>query len=221
MKQSIDKIKIQQRTLTLFNMVWIFIVFSLIGVVGEGIWTVLFSGHWETHVVNLGVPLCILYGMGAVVFYICDYFMKGKNIFIKFIVTMLGASLVELLAGLVMEFGLKMSAWSYKGEFLNIRGHICLYMSLLWGVLGVGFSYLLVPPIDKVLTNIQCKTYNIISWVVTVLLVIDFALTTVAILRWKDRHYSVPPKTEFGELIDRTFDDDFMEKRFVEWSFRD
>ena len=167
---------------------WLFIVFSLVGVVGEGFWTLAFSGHWETHVVSMWTPLCIIYGLGAVGMYIADYYLKKQNIFVKFLVVMLVCTVVELLCGLIMEFSLKMTAWSYKNNFLNFRGHICLSMSLLWGALGILFSYCFVPVIDKVLNKLKGQVYKSISLVVTIILTLDFILTTICIIRWKDRH---------------------------------
>ena len=129
---------------------------------------------------------------------------------------MLVCTVVELLCGLIMEFSLKMTAWSYKNNFLNFRGHICLSMSLLWGALGILFSYCFVPVIDKVLNKLKGQVYKSISLVVTIILTLDFILTTICIIRWKDRHYSIPPKTEFGEFIDKNYNDDYMEERFAQ-----
>lgn len=207
--------------LTFFNMMWLFIIFSLVGVVGEGLWTLIFSGHWETHVVSMWVPLCIIYGLGAVGCYVAHCFLKNKNLIIRFVVFLVVGSVVELICGLVLEFGLHMTAWSYKGMFLNIRGHICLIMSILWGVLGVLFSYFLVKPIDKVLTKLKGETYVIISAIVATILVFDFALTGVCITRWSNRHFGVEAQNSFEKFIDETYDDSLMSERFIEWGFID
>ena len=45
---------------------WLFVIGSLAGVVLEGIWCLLKYGHWETHVVTVWEPLCIIYGFGLV-----------------------------------------------------------------------------------------------------------------------------------------------------------
>ena len=49
-----------------FKMFWLFIFGSLPGVLLEGLWCLAFYGHWETHVVTVFEPLCVLYGFGMV-----------------------------------------------------------------------------------------------------------------------------------------------------------
>ena len=53
----------------------------------------------------------------------------------------------------------------------------------------------------------------------SVLLVINFTLTAVALTRWSGRHYGVAPGSAFTAMIDRRANDQWMEHRFVEWRF--
>ena len=41
-------------------------------------------------------------------------------------------TLVELIAGCVLNLGLGLSVWDYSGMALNYKGQICLFYSILW-----------------------------------------------------------------------------------------
>ena len=111
-----------------------------------------------------------------------------------------------------------MYAWNYNGQFLNFHGHICLKMTLVWGIAGLLFErampMLLIIP--KALSRISCKPLVII---LSVFIVMDFTLTSVCVIRWSKRHSGIEAVNRFEAFIDSKYDDSFMEKRFCEWHF--
>ena len=46
-------------------------------------------------------------------------------------------TLVEFVAGCILNVWLKMGIWSYAAYTLNLLGQICLYMSFLWFLLSI------------------------------------------------------------------------------------
>lgn len=58
------------KPITYENMFWLFMIGSVLGVILEGIWCLIRAGHWETHVVSMWGPFCIIYGFGAVGLYL-------------------------------------------------------------------------------------------------------------------------------------------------------
>ena len=65
------------------------------------------------------------------------------------------------------------------------------------------------------------KSLKITGIILTVLLVVNFSLTTMAISRWSSRHYGIQSDTQIGAFLDRIADDEWMSNRFVEWEFLD
>lgn len=55
---------------TYCNMFWLFMFGNVLGVLLEGTWCRLIFGHWETHVTTIWGPFSLIYGVGAVMFYI-------------------------------------------------------------------------------------------------------------------------------------------------------
>ena len=52
-------------------------------------------------------------------------------------------------------------------------------------------------------------------------MVIDLALTAVALGRWSSRHYGNQATNRAQTVIDKYTPDEWMELRFIEWSFLD
>lgn len=206
--------------ITYRKLFWLFIAGSLAGVILEGLFCIYKYGHWETHVVSLGVPLCIIYGFGAAGCYAGHVLLFGKSKWVQFLIYSLVGFSIELLSGCLLEFGLSMRAWSYCHQFLNIRGHVSLQMTLAWGVIGIAFSSV-VPYLENHLSKMETKPWKIICYILTVAVAADLLLTSVAILRWSNRHFQIPPSNKLEQLIDEKFNDEFMEKRFCEWRFLD
>lgn len=204
--------------ITYQKLFWLFFFGSLLGVLAEGVFCLVKRGRWETHVVSVWGPFCILYGIGAAGFYAGTVLLWRKNVVWRFVFFALVADLVELAAGLLLEFGLHMRAWSYVYHRWNVRGHISLKMSFAWGAFGSAFSYL-VPTIDRALERMKGKAWNLLCLSLTVFMAINLSLTAVCLVRWKARHFDVPPANAFERLIDRKYDDAFMQKRFCEWRF--
>ena len=73
----------------------------------------------------------------------------------QFVAFSLIAAVFEYVCSWVLEYGLHMKAWDYRRHFLNIEGRVSLKMTVLWGTLGVAFSYWLVPLIDQMFDRMQ------------------------------------------------------------------
>ena len=203
-----------------YKLFWLFILGSLLGVILEGIWSIIRRGAWETHDVTIWEPLCIIYGFGMVIFYISSKYLKKYNIYLQFFLYLIIGSFVEFLSGLVLEKRLGMRAWDYSKQFLNIHGHISLRMAIIWGILGLCFSFSL-PYIDKFLDKFNTHFLNNFSKIFGVFVAIDMIFSSVCIARWRDRHIYLEPRNKLETYIDNKYDNDFMENRYMEWWFID
>ena len=201
------------------DMFWLFMIGNVLGVILEGLWCVLTQGHWETHVVTIWGPFCLIYGVGAVIFYISSVKLKERNAITNFVIIALLASAFELLCGLLLEFGLGMRAWDYTDEFMNFRGHICILMTILWGIMGLIFARLAVPGLDRMFEKMRSRKWHMICTCLSVFMVINIAATSLCILRWSARHEGDPPENFMERIVDSWYGDDVMTQRFCEWHF--
>lgn len=205
--------------LTYQNMFWLFMLGNVLGVILEGLWCYFGLGHWETHVVTIWGPFCLIYGIGLVGLYTLSVKLKDKNIIIKFLTIAFVLDAVEYFCSWLIDSALGMKAWDYSGCFMNIKGRISLSMTLLWGIGGILFALLFVPLINHMLDKMHSEVWKTACVVLSVFMAINIIATAVCMVRWSDRHRGVAPSTKLSQRIDAKYDDDFMKNRFVEWSF--
>ncbi|MBR2590866.1 MAG: putative ABC transporter permease [Clostridia bacterium] len=209
-----------QGKITYDKLFWLFMAGSVTGVLIEGLFCLILRGEWESHVVTVVGPFNALYGAGAMLFFSVAALLKNKNIILKAAVIAVIATVLELLCGILLADGLGMRAWDYRDAFFNYRGMICLSFSLGWGVAGLVFC-LLFNKIDCILCKLHGKVMHIICIVLSVLMAINLCITAVCIVHWSERHYHTAPDTKLGRTVDEMTPDDWMQHRFIEWSFID
>lgn len=209
----------ETKYITYHNMFWLFMMGNVLGVILEGSWCLIRTGHWETHVVSMWGPFCIIYGVGAVGFYVGSVWLKNRKVITQFFVFSLIAALVEYICSWILEYGLHMKAWDYSRHFLNIEGRVSLKMTVMWGVLGIVFSYFLIPLINKIFVRMQGKLWHAACVCMSVFMAVNLIFTAMCLVRWKNRQEGMPPQNYMERMIDETYDNHKMERRFCEWSF--
>ena len=104
---------------------------------GGGIYSVLevlWRGftHWSMALVG-GLCVVLIYCIEA----------KSYPFLVKMVLSGLGITAIEGLAGILFNIILKMNVWDYSDLFLNIYGQICLWFALLWILLSVPALWIL------------------------------------------------------------------------------
>lgn len=220
--QNINDINTDEKTgvraVTYPRLFWLFIIGSVMGVIIEGVWYYFMHDRWETHVVTIWGPFCIIYGFGFSGYYAACHGFGKLNIFLRFLIYACLGSGVELICGLLLKYYLNMKAWTYAHYPLNFMGLICVKMTIIWGFVGLVFQMLL-PFFDWMLSHMENRLWNIGCIIFSVFLGIDFIVTGACFLRWKERHEGKEPSGRIEEIIDEKYGSDFMKKRFVEWRF--
>ena len=202
------------------DLFWLFIAASWFGVILEGLYCLFKFGKWESHVVSIYGHFCIIYGVGVIFYYIFCNIFKNENIFLKFFTYASLGTFVELVCGLLLDYGLGMRAWSYENSFLNFHGYICFFMFVIWGLFGLGFEKI-IPLLKKGLKITEHKVFKIILPFFTIFMVINLSFTSLCIIRWSQRHNNKSPHNFVDTYIDKKYDDKYMSKRFMEWYFID
>ncbi len=107
----------------------------LIGASGYGIIEIIWRGytHW-TMLITGGVCFLFIYNIFNV---LDDY-----PIFIKAIIGSLTVTLIEFIAGMIINVRFGLGVWDYSELPFNIYGQICLPYTLLWFALCFPLVYL-------------------------------------------------------------------------------
>ena len=202
------------------NVFWLFLLGSVLGVLMEGIWTLIGDGHWESHVITIWGPFCIIYGFGFAGCYIGSILLEGKGNWTKFFTFAIGGAVVEFLCGFLILRYCGMRAWDYSDKFLNVLGLTDLNMSILWGCLGVGFGHL-VPYIDKAFEKLTGRFWHKALVILSIFMAVNLLWTARVVSRWAYRHWNEPPANAISRMIDRKYTDEYLSNRYVEWWFLD
>lgn len=213
------KIKINTAT-------WMFFICSIIGLITEGLYTLYGIGHWESHVITLLIPMCPIYGLGALLFYSLDHALGDLNIILKALIIGVLTTLLEFLCGLFLYYGYGMRAWDYTNSKFNIMGLICLEFLFFWILFAL--AYLVVVRIFRYFVKkkelekpkiFNTTAFNIITKIFAVFMVVDIIAAFVTIKFWSERHYENPVDTKIETFVESHFNDEYMQNRFVEWKY--
>lgn len=119
-------------------------------------------------------PWIPLYGSGAVVVLFCTLpFQKWPGA--VFFVGMIAATILEYVTGVMMMKLFKVRYWDYTNLKFQFQGHICLIASLVWGCFSLLMVYIVHRPVEKLIFMIPGEVVSILTFVITVLFVFDFA----------------------------------------------
>ena len=93
-----------------------------------------------------GSGLCILYLMAGISPYI-DLGSPIADTIVLLLAMALAMTAIEYIAGIISYKGFHVRLWDYSKEWGNIQGVICPKFSLIWGLCGVAYYYLVHPNI--------------------------------------------------------------------------
>ena len=124
-----------------------FFTYSVLG----WIWESLYVSTKEHQWINRGFlygPWLPIYGFGAIIILFLTLPVR-KNLIWIFLLGMTGATVLEYVTGDVMERLFHVRYWDYSKQPLNVNGHICLGVSLAWGVFSILLVHFLHSPVEQ------------------------------------------------------------------------
>lgn len=126
-------------------------------------------------------PFLPIYGSGAIMMLLVSRPFYD-NIILVYLAGCVGATVLEYVTGVTMEALFKVRYWDYSNQKFNFQGHICLSSTLCWGFLTILVTRGLHKPIERMVLSIQEPYFSIITYVLTAVIVVDFALSFKAAL---------------------------------------
>ena len=198
---------------------WLFFIGSILGFFLEGLWSLLWDGHWINHSATVWGPFCIIYGLGGVAAYLLSVPLKDQNPLVQFFVFSLSGTVVEYLGSLFQELCFGSVSWDYSDQPFNLQGRVCLQMAVLWGLLGLAFVRLLFPWLNRFFAKRTGKGWNIACAVLSVFMAVNLLVTSLAVMRWEERLQGVARETPAAQWLDENYDNQTMEAIFSNMEF--
>ena len=177
-----------------YQLLWIFFVYSFIGWCGEAAMAAVRRHKF----VNRGFvsgPLCPVYGAGAAAVAVFLPELHDR-LFFLFLGGMIVTTFVEYLTGRLLELIFHRKWWDYSDEKFNLDGYVCLKNSAIWGLCSVLMICFFDPLLCRLIDLIPRLAGNILLWILGVLLVIDAVGSGVAVLGLKKKQSRITQITE-------------------------
>lgn len=118
--------------MSIYQLLWLFLIYSFVGWILETI----FAITKQRKIINRGLingPFCTVYGFTGVLITVALKDLSGVWLFLF---SAIYASVIEWVAGKIIEKIFHERWWNYENNKFNLGGYISLQTSVLWGVLG-------------------------------------------------------------------------------------
>lgn len=169
----------------LYELGWLFFIYSFLGWLLE----VLFVAIRRRRYVDRGVlnsPLCIVYGFAGVIIAVTMPDIRESTFFL-FLFSALYATVIEWIAGHILERATDTRWWDYSHLPMNLDGYVALPVSVLWGILGVVVVKWGNPLLLDLIRMIPQPAGVIILGVLFVLLAVDAVDTVLTLAGLQNR----------------------------------
>ena len=115
--------------MTFYQVAFLFFTYSFLGWVGEVVFTAAVRRKYQDRGVLSG-PLCILYGIGALVITFALRDIRDGWFFL-FVFSAVYATVIEWIGGHILEYTSHTRWWDYSTQPFNLDGYICLGASVM------------------------------------------------------------------------------------------
>ena len=159
-----------------------FLFYSFVGWMYESI----LVSCQQHRLVNRGFlngPLCPIYGTCAIL----GVAILGNvhNPITIFLISMVGATILEYTTSWVMEQLFHARWWDYSNFRFNLQGRVCLLGALIFGLGGVGVVLGSQPYVERVTDMIPLPMLHTLVTVLALITIIDLAVTVTGMLEFE------------------------------------
>lgn len=158
-----------------YEMIWLFFCTSFLGWVLE----IVSAATKQRRFANRGIvnaPFCVIYGVAAVNITLFCQELHGFWLFAESVIL---ATVIEWIAGHLIEKMYHERWWDYSKIKWNLDGYICLPISLFWGVLACVMMRWGNPVLVDLYRLVPGVIGHIVLWILVGVLIADMAATLI------------------------------------------
>ncbi len=175
-----EKKKFTIMGISIWRMFAYFIIYSVVGFIIETLFGLITKGVIESRQSSLFLPVCCIYGVGAVVMVVGLQHFK-KNNYTLFLGGFIIGSIVEYIVSLVGEFIFHIKWWDYSDMAFNINGRICMAFSFFWGILAIYLMSHFNPIVDRIIEKLKNKiSIKLLKSIVVILILTIFVSSIIS-----------------------------------------
>ena len=195
-----------------YQVIIIFFVGCMAGLLLEEIWMLLTAGLTENRVGLVWGPFSIVWGLAIALatWFLYNYRDRSDGFLFAF-GTFLGGA-YEYICSVFTEIVFGKVFWDYSDIPFNLGGRINLLYCFFWGIAAVVWLKKFYPVISRWIEKIPMKFGKIITWILIVFMVANMLVSTLALARYDERAHQKPAANAIEQTIDAHFPDARMEK---------
>lgn len=194
------------------KLVWLFFLGAFLGDIVETIFCLLTTGRLMSRSSVVYGPFSIVWGLGIAFFtFLLQRYQNRSDSYLFFMGTVLGGA-YEYICSVFTELVFGTVFWDYSKIPFNLGGRINLLYCFFWGIAAVIWMKRLYPHISGWIEKIPIRIGKTLSWLFVVFMVVNMAISGLALTRYTDRNNGIAASNAMEEFFDERFDDARMER---------
>ena len=121
-------------------------------------------------------PICPIYGVGVLLMILFFKPLAG-NILVFYLVSTVTMSAWEYFVGWFLEVTTHMKYWDYSMYRFNLKGRICLWVCLVWGLLSYVCIFWIHPPVERAVAALPPLVRDILAIALAAVILADAVVT--------------------------------------------
>lgn len=207
--------------LNFFNLFWVFMVGSFVGLVLEDIYHVIVYGGWQSRAGLLWGPFSPIYGAGAVCLTVSLNRYWRSPAWKVLLVSGVVGSTVEYVTSWYLEKSIGVVAWDYTGTLGSINGRTNAFYFAVWAILGLVWIRSLLPMTMRLVDAIRLDWRAWLTITIAVFMLVNECMTLLTTDCWSRRHSGHEPQSIVEIWCARYYGDELMASRFETMTFRE
>ncbi len=198
----------------IYKLFWIFLICSFVGALVEIVWCYFVMDKLMSRSSLLYGQFSIIWGLGCVLLTILLHKMEGKRDLYIFIIGAVAGGVYEYMCSVITEVLFGVRFWDYSKMALNIDGRINLLFCFFWGLIAVIWIQNIYPMLSHQIEKIPVKIGKPLTWILSVFMVLNIAVSGLALMRGYQRQQNIAAHTVIGELLDEHYTDAYLAQRY-------
>lgn len=202
----------EQKRRSMAELVWLFTIGSLLGDIVETIFCRVRAGIWMSRSSLVWGPFSVVWGMALVLAAVMLRHDQSKPDRHIFLIGALMGGAYEYLCSVLGELVFGVVFWDYSAMPFNLGGRINLLYCLFWGVAAVVWIRYGYPLLARLIHWIRRRTGRTLTVLVAVFMLVNMAVSALALIRYDARIDGLPPANAVEQLLDERFGNERMER---------
>ncbi|WP_282742192.1 putative ABC transporter permease [Olsenella uli] len=199
-----------------YQIVFIFVLGSMAGLLLEEVWMFATAGLTESRVGLVWGPFSPLYGTGTVLLTALSFWLRRKQArsWQIFLLSAIVGGSLEQLTGWGMETLFHAQSWTYAALPDHITTWVAWRFLVFWGALGLVWAKVITPELLFRIGEPTTRRQVTFVVILAVYLALDIFLTVACFSRRAARDAGIPAHNAFEAWVDQNFTDQFMSSKF-------